>query len=289
MRSKESRITHILFVLPGMLLYCFQTVIPVVVGAFYSATNWNGISRNFSFIGFDNYAKALSDVRFLRSTSFSVRYTIMLVLCVLVISLILGLLLNIPIKGRSIFRSIYFFPAVISMITIGLIFDQFYSKGMMAIGDVLNIPLLRKNILSSPATAIYGVLIANVWKSVAIPAVMVLAGLQSIPDEIVESAQLDGATPWQQFKYITLPFLLPILSVIMVLILKEGLMVYDYIMALTGGGPAGSTESITLMIYRLGFEEMKFSYSIALAILISVLIFSVSIVQIKLSNRKRIY
>lgn len=132
-------------------------------------------------------------------------------------------------------------------------------------------------------------LIANVWKSVAIPAVLVLAGLQSIPEDIVESAKLDGATPFQLFAHITMPFLLPIVSVIVVLTLKEGLMVYDYIMALTGGGPAGSTESITLMIYRLGFEEMKFSYSIALSILVSLVIGAVSVVQIKLSMKKQVY
>ncbi len=289
MLTRERRLTHLLFVLPGLILYCFQTVVPVVLGAFYSTTNWNGVSKSFSFVGLQNYIRALTDVRFRRSMDFSIRYTVLLILCVVVLSLILGLLLNTKIRGRTFFRAVYFFPAVISMITIGLIFSQFYSRGMSSLGEALGMDWMKKSILSSPDTAIYGVLIANVWKSVAIPAVLVLAGLQSIPEDIVESAKLDGATPFQLFAHITMPFLLPIVSVIVVLTLKEGLMVYDYIMALTGGGPAGSTESITLMIYRLGFEEMKFSYSIALSILVSLVIGAVSVVQIKLSMKKQVY
>ena len=289
MLTRERRLTHLLFVLPGLILYCFQTVVPVVLGAFYSTTNWNGVSKSFSFVGLQNYIRALTDVRFRRSMDFSIRYTVLLILCVVVLSLILGLLLNTKIRGRTFFRAVYFFPAVISMITIGLIFSQFYSRGMSSLGEALGMDWMKKSILSSPDTAIYGVLIANVWKSVAIPAVLVLAGLQSIPEDIVEYAKLDGATPFQLFAHITMPFLLPIVSVIVVLTLKEGLMVYDYIMALTGGGPAGSTESITLMIYRLGFEEMKFSYSIALSILVSLVIGAVSVVQIKLSMKKQVY
>ena len=289
MLTRERRITHALFVLPGLLLYCFQTVVPVVLGVFYSTTNWNGVAKNYSFIGLQNYSRALTDIRFRRSMDFSIRYTILLVLCVVVLSLIAGLLLNTKIRGRTFFRAVFFFPAVISMITIGLIFSQFYSRGMSSLGEMLGIAWMKKSILSSPKTAIYGVLIANVWKSVSIPAVLVLAGLQSIPEDIVESARLDGATSMQLFRHITVPFLLPIISVILVLTLKEGLMVYDYVMALTGGGPAGSTESITMMIYRLGFEEMKFSYSIALSILVSIVIGAVSIIQIGLSMKKQIY
>ncbi len=289
MKHREKQVTHALFVLPGVLLYCFQTVIPVVVGAYYSVTSWNGVSKNYSFVGLDNYTRAFTNSRFIKSSLFSIRYSLLLIVCVVVLAVLLGLLLNTSIKGRSFYRSVYFFPAVISMITIGLIFSQFYSQGMTALGNATGAAWMRKSILSSPDTAIYGVLIANVWKSVAIPVVLVLAGLQSIPDEIMESARLDGASPTQLFRHITMPFLLPVVSVIIVLTLKEGLMVYDYIMALTGGGPAGSTESITLMIYRLGFEEMKFSYSIALSILVSVLIFTVSVVQIKLSAKKQAY
>ena len=153
----------------------------------------------------------------------------------------------------------------------------------------LFIEALQKNILSGRSTAIYGILITNIWKSVAIPTVLVISALQTIPGEIIEAAIVDGANGRQRFFYITLRYILPILSIIFVLVLKEGLMIYDYIMAMTSGGPAGATESITLSIYRIGFEDMKFGYAISQAMIVAVIIAVISITQIRFTDKKKIY
>lgn len=116
-----------------------------------------------------------------------------------------------------------------------------------------------------------------------------MAGLQTIPAEILESSAIDGATPWQQFRHIMFPFLLPTVSVIMVLLLRDGLMVFDYIFGLTEGGPGGATRSITMLIYQQGFEEMKFSYAIAESLLIALALMALSMIQIKVSQRKQVY
>lgn len=286
---RERNITHLLFVIPNLVLYCMFTVLPLFIGVFYSLTNWNGISNDYDFIGLNNYISAFQDDRFTSAIRFNVIYAIMLMACVTVLSIILGLLLNAPIKGRSFFRTLYFFPSVVGMISIGLIFNQIFLKGIPQIAEALGIASLQTSILSSPKTAIFGILITNVWKSVALPTVMVISALQTIPGEIVESAQLDGANRWQEFRYITLPFVLPIVSVILVLTLKEGLMIYDYIVALTNGGPAGATESITMILYRQGFEEMKFSYSISQAIIVSVIIIVISFIQMKFTRGNSVY
>lgn len=286
---RERNITHLLFVNPNLVLYCMFTVLPLFIGVFYSLTNWNGISNDYDFIGLNNYISAFQDDRFTSAIRFNVIYAIMLMACVTVLSIILGLLLNAPIKGRSFFRTLYFFPSVVGMISIGLIFNQIFLKGIPQIAEALGIASLQTSILSSPKTAIFGILITNVWKSVALPTVMVISALQTIPGEIVESAQLDGANRWQEFRYITLPFVLPIVSVILVLTLKEGLMIYDYIVALTNGGPAGATESITMILYRQGFEEMKFSYSISQAIIVSVIIIVISFIQMKFTRGNSVY
>jgi raffinose/stachyose/melibiose transport system permease protein len=288
-RFFERDITHFLFILPNFLLYSFLSVFPIFLGFYYSVTDWNGVSPKYDIIGISNYIKLLNDPRFKRAFSFNVRYTLMLIVSVTVLAIILGLLLNKSFRGRTYFRALYFFPAVLSMVVIGLIFNEIYFRGGPLIGNTFNIESLKKSILSSPYTAIYGVLLANVWKSVAIPTVLVISGLQTIPQEIVESAYIDGANRWHEFKYITIPFILPMISVILVLTLREGLMIFDYIMSLTQGGPAGSTESITMMIYRFAFEEMKFSSAIAEAVLMSLIIMTVSFIQIRYTNSKRIY
>ena len=288
-KNRERNITHLLYVLPNVLLYSVLSILPIILGLYYSLTDWNGISKKYKFVGFANYLKILKDRRFRKAVLFNVRYAAMLILCVLVLSLVLGLLLNSKIRLQGLFRSIYFFPACVSMLTIGLIFNYIYFQGIPSLGEQFGINALKGNILSNRKLAVYGILIANVWKSAAIPTVLVISALQTIPQEIIEAAIVDGASKWQRFYYITIRFILPMLSIIFVLSLKEGLMIYDYIMAMTSGGPAGATESITIQLYRLGFEDMKFGYAISQAMIVAVIIAVISILQIRYTDKRKIY
>jgi len=135
----------------------------------------------------------------------------------------------------------------------------------------------------------FGILFVNVWQGVAMPTVLLLAGLQTIPTDLYEAAVIDGASSFKKFIYITIPFMLPILSVVLVLVLKSGLMIFDYIMSLTEGGPGGVTESIGMLIYRHGMSEQKFSYSIAEAIIIAIIVCGISFIQISYTNKKKVY
>lgn len=287
-RNLERNITHILFVLPNFLLYSFLSVMPIIIGIYYSFTDWNGITKKFNFIGVKNYLTMFNDPRFIRAIWFNLRYALLLIVCIVVVSTCLALLLNTQIRARSIFRTIYFFPAVVSMLTVSLIFNEIFYRAVPALGTVLGIEALQTNILGT-GMAMYGVLIVHVWQGAAIPTVLLLAGLQTIPAEIIESSYLDGASKWQQFRFITIPFILPIISIILVLVFKDGLMIYDYIVGLTNGGPAGATESITLLLYRQGFEELKFSYSIAQSIVVSLIILTISVLQIEHINKRKVY
>lgn len=286
---RERNRTHLLLVLPDVILYTVFSVFPILLGIYYSFTDWDGIRKSYQFIGLRNYIKMFTDKRFLNSVSFNVWYTILLVIVVTVLSVILGILLNQKIKGQSFFRSLYFFPAVISLLTGGLIFNQIFGRGIPFLGEALEVEFLQKNILASKTLAVYGVLFVNVWQGVAIPTVLVMSGLQTVPHELVEAASLDGATKWQIFRYLTMPFLRPTISMIIILNLKSGLMLYDYVVALTSGGPARATESLTLLIYTQAFDEMKFSYSIAESIVVSGIIILISVLQIRNSNRKKVY
>ncbi len=286
--EKSKKITFALFSLPGLLLYSTFFIFPVILGVYYSMTNWNGISRKIDFIQFKNYANLFSDKRFLNALIFNAKYCVMLTICIVVLGIILAHLLNSKIKGITFFRSMYFLPAVLSMITVGLIFNQIYYRAIPPIGSALGIELLSKNILSSPTTAVYGILFVNVWQGVAMPTLLFLAGLQTVPLELYEAAAMDGASAFQRFLHITLPFLVPVLSVVMVLTVKSGITVFDYVKSLTDGGPGGVTESVSLLIYSNAFVEMKFSYAVAEAIVIGIVIAAISAVQILISGRKKV-
>ena len=286
--TRERITTYGLFCLPGFIAYCVFLIFPILMGIYYSFMDWNGISKGYNFIGFANYAKLLTDKKFGAALLFNFRYTIMLIVGVVVISVVLALLLNKEFKGRSFFRTLYFLPAVLSMITVSLVFKQVFFYVLPAIGKALGIEALSTNILASKQNAIYGVLFVHLWQGVALPTLLFLAGLQTIPTELYEAAAIDGANGWQQFKHITVVSLIPTLSVVLVLLVKQGLMVFDYVKSMTAGGPGTATQTIALLIYNNGFERNRYSYSIAQAIATGVIIALISAIQIQASNRKKV-
>ena len=286
--TRERITTYGLFCLPGFIAYCVFLIFPILMGIYYSFMDWNGISKGYNFIGLANYAKLLTDKKFGAALLFNFRYTIMLIVGVVVISVVLALLLNKEFKGRSFFRTLYFLPAVLSMITVSLVFKQVFFYVLPAIGKALGIEALSTNILASKQNAIYGVLFVHLWQGVALPTLLFLAGLQTIPTELYEAAAIDGANGWQQFKHITVAYLIPTLSVVLVLLVKQGLMVFDYVKSMTAGGPGTATQTIALLIYNNGFERNRYSYSIAQAIATGVIIALISAIQIQASNRKKV-
>lgn len=278
-----------LFTVPATVLYCIFFIYPIAIGIMYSFTDWNGLAKDFKFIGLANYNEAFTNKRFQNAVLFNIKFTILAVILVVGISLILALIFNSDIRLKSFFRGIFFFPAVLGMLVVGLIFNEIFYRVVPVIGKAMNISWLSTNILASKSTAMYGVLIVHVWLAVAMATVMLLAGLQSTPMELYEAAELDGANKWQRFRYITMPFLLPVLSVVLILQIKNGLTVYDIIVALTNGGPGGATESLSILIYNHGFKEVKFSYAIAEAIILTIVICAISFVQTSISNKKKVY
>ena len=167
-------------------------------------------------------------------------------------------------KLRTFYRSIFFFPAVLSLVTVGLTWNQILYRVLPAIGEMLHIEWLSNNLLGSPDTAIWGVLIVNIWQGTAIPFVMMLAGIQNVPGDLYEAARIDGARPFQIFLKITVPFMLPVINVAFVMVLKSGLTVFDYIQAMTGGGPMQTTESAGVLIYQLAFSDSKAGFCVLL-------------------------
>lgn len=248
-------------------------------------TNWDGFSSKYDFIWFENYKNIIQDKRFLNALKFTLSYTFIVAFLKLLVALILALLLSRPIKMRGFFRSVYFFPAVLSMITVGLVFNQLFYSFFPTIGKALGIEMLSVNILGNPDLAIYGIALTNLWQGFAIPMVIFLAGLANVPQDLIEAAIIDGATVWQRFWKVTVPFLIPMLTVNVVLAIKSGITVFDYILAMTNGGPAHSTESLGFLIYRHGMNEMKFGYGTAEAIYVFFIIAILSFIQIKWLSR----
>ncbi len=278
-----------LFAVPQAILYALFFIAPIIGGIFYSFTDYNGISPDLNFVGLKNYQVVFANSRFLKTVIFNFKYSALLVLFIVSLSLILALILNSSLKGKSFFRSVFFFPAVLPLLTMGLVFNSIITKGIPQLGAAFGIKSWEISLLSRPNTAMFAVLFVAVWQGLAIPTVLFLAGLQTVPKELEESASLDGASSRQRFRYITLPFLVPTMTMVFVLTLKQGLMVFDLIMSMTQGGPAGATESMAMLIYNHGFVERRLNVAMAEALILAVIVCIVSFIQIIWSNKKRIY
>lgn len=287
---RKQSIIFSLFAIPQTILYIMFFIAPIIGGIIYSFTDYNGISKKIHFVGFNNYKTVFANSRFLKAMLFNLKYSALLVFFILTLSLMLAMILNNKLlKGKTFFRSMFFFPAVLPLLTMGLVFNSIITKGIPQLGMMIGKESWQISLLSRPNTAMYAILFVAVWQGLAIPTVLFMAGLQTVPEELIESAGLDGATRWQKFKYITLPFLVPTLTMVFVLTLKQGLMVFDLIMSMTQGGPAGSTESMAMLIYNHGFVERRLSVAMAEALVLAVIVCFISFIQIVWSNKKRIY
>ena len=286
---REQWITYLLMTLPGLILYCVFLILPILMGIYYSLTDWTGIGTKFNFVGLDNYVKLFTnDKRFGNALLFNLRYSLFLVAGIVVIGFLLAMLLNREMKGRSFFRTLYFMPAVLSMITIALVFKQVYFYVLPSIGKAIGSATLSENIIADRNLAIYGILFVHLWQGVALPTLLFLSGLQTIPVDLYEAASIDGANAWHRFKSITVPYILPTLSVVLVLAVKQGLNVFDYINAMTKGGPGGATTSIAMLIWQNAWERNRFSYAIAQAVITGLIIAVISFIQIKFTNDRKV-
>ena len=274
-----------LFVLVPIALQLIFFYAPMAQGFYYSFTNWTGLTNNYDLIGFQNYQAILSDQRFMKSVSFTVIFTIGLIVGEVLIGIMVARFLNRKIKGVGFFRTAYFFPAVLSTVTLGLIFKQVFNYGLPQLGEKLGIGFLEQNLIANEKTVFWGVLFVALWQGVAMPIVIFLAGLQSIPEEILEAASIDGATSRQKFRHIELPYLLPSLSMVFIMALKSGLTAFDLIFALTGGGPSDKTTTLGLLVYNYAFKSNQYGYANAIAVVLFLVIAVISIIQIRLSRR----
>ena len=283
--KNERKRTFLLITIPILALFvCFNTI-PLIRGVIYSFTNFKGFG-SYDWVGFRNYIDLFSDVRVGKSYLFTFKLAIASTIVVNVISLLLALALNSKIRAKSFFRGAYFLPNILGALVVGYIFNYFFTYILPAVADMIGIEALSSSILSNPGAAWIAIMIVCAWQAIAMNTIIYISGLQTVPEDVYEAGGLDGATGWKQFKYLTFPLIIPFFSINMVLCVKNFLMVFDQIMALTKGGPAQSTESISYSIYNNGMSGGQFGFQSANAVVFFIVIVVVSVAQMKFSGKK---
>ena len=284
MKSNKKR-TYLLITIPILALFvCFNTI-PLIRGIVYSFTNFKGFGT-YDWVGFRNYMDLFTDSRIGGSYLFTFKLAIVATVLTNVISLILALGLNSKIRAKSFFRAAYFLPNVLGALVVGYIFQYLFTYILPALGEMVGSPTLSQSLLSNENLAWFAIVIVCCWQNIAMNTIIYISGLQTVPEDVYEAGDLDGATGWKRFRHLTFPLIIPFFTINMVLCVKNFLMVFDQIMAMTQGGPAQSTESISFLIYNNGMKGGAFGYQSANAVIFFIVIVAISAAQMSISSRK---
>ena len=280
-------IANQLFLLPVAAVFLLLFVIPLGQSFFYSLTDFNGYSRKMNFVGAKNYFRAFTDSAMSASLGFTFLYAIATTLIVTVLAIPLAVMLDRKFFGRDFVRAVFFFPAIPSIAVLGLVWSFILSPlGSGAINTVLHlvnlgpVPWLADSVLAQLST-----ILVSVWAQTGWHAILYLAYIQSIPSDLYEAATIDGATPRQQFFRITLPLLVPAMTVSQVLLLTGGLKVFDLPFTLTKGGPGYATTTMTQAIIQRGLGQAKFGEASALAVVFMLFVLVIVVFQIVVARR----
>lgn len=284
-KMNERKRTFLLMTIPVVaLFFCFNTL-PLLKGVMYSFTNFKGFG-SYDWVGVRNYMDLFQDVRVGNSYWFTFKLAIVTTIVVNVISLLLAMALNSKIRAKSFFRGAYFLPNILGALVVGYIFNYFFTYILPAVGEMIGWETLSSSLLSSKNLAWIAIVIVCAWQAIAMNTIIYISGLQTVPEDVYEAGAIDGATGWNKFKNLTFPLILPFFTINMVLCVKNFLMVFDQTMALTKGGPAQSTESISYLIYQNGMAGGQFGFQSANAVIFFLVIVAISVTQMTVLGKK---
>ncbi len=257
-----------LFLYPGLLLLISLTLFPFLYVVYISFTNHYLPTPHLEkWVGLRNYTNTFADPNFLNSVLVTTRYIVVAVGLELVFGFLLALLLHSNIRFRSFWRGVLLIPIVLTPIVAGAVWKLMYNAEFGIIPYVLGLVGLPTLSLAQPSTALWAVLVAEVWQATPFVTLIILAGLTTLPVEVYEAASVDGASPLQTVLYITLPLLKPFLVIALVLRFIATFRTFDLIYIMTNGGPGVSTQDLALRVYEIGFNNMEVGKAAALAVM----------------------
>jgi len=278
-----------LMYLPALLLFAIFIYYPFLDGVKVSFTNWDGFNANYSWVGFDNYARLFEDKNIGTVVKNTLIYGVGSTIFQNLIGLMYALLLNRSIRTRGLTRTIVYLPVIVSPLIMGYIWYFFFQYRGGALNDIVMMfqdkPI---NLLADPQLNVWIIMGVNTFQFLGTAMMIYLAGLQSISKDYYEAADIDGASGWRKFRHITFPMLAPSITINIVLNLIGGLKLFDVIVALTNGGPGYASQSLSTLMYKTYFEAQDAGYAASLGNLMFVMIAVISIGALGYFRRKEI-
>lgn len=271
------------YMAPAFLIFFVLFLLPSVIGLFFSFTNWNSMSDTVKFIGLGNYKKIFTDPAMWHVFGNNIFYAVMTSLLKAAVGLALAVALNRHLKGRNALRTLFFLPMCIANLIVGLVFQQILhpTNGILnGFLSAIGLGALAQNWLIDPNVVMWSCVALEVWKAAGFNMIIFLAGLQSVPQEMYEACDIDGATGWQKFSRVTFPLIMPSVVINMLLNVISGLKVFDVIFTLTNGGPGRASEVVNITIFKQ-FSLGDYGYGTALNTILFVVLSIISVAVIR--------
>lgn len=276
------------FLGPSVLVFLFIIVVPFIMSIYYSFTDWNGISSTVGWVGLVNFERILKDTQFMEDFWFTAKFSVVSVLLINLIGFSLALLLTRAMRGRNIYRTIFFLPNVIGGLLLGFIWQFIFVKGFASLGEATRIPFFNLPWLGDASTSFWGLVIVQTWQLAGYVMVIYISSIMNIPKELIEAATIDGAGKWNILRNITIPLSIPAFTVCLFLSISTCFKAFDLNLALTKGGPFNSTESVALNIYYEAFRSNNFGLGSAKALIFFILVAGITTAQVVYTKRKEV-
>jgi len=257
---------------------------------FYSLRKWNGIQRKSTFIGLQNYIRAFTnDSTFIKAIGYTLLYALLTVILINIIALLLSAILEQSnLWGKGFFRAAFYIPNIISLIIIGFIWKFIFGRAFEAIHQATGIRAFGWSWLGQPKLAVISTVLVTVWQALGFYMLIYIAGLQSVPDDVLEAATIDGAGKVRRFFSVVLPLIVPSITVCTFYSIANSLKMFELIFTLTGGGPGDATTSVALDIYNTAFNSNQYGYGSAKSVILFVMVAFITILQVTLFKKKEI-
>lgn len=279
MEKKMSR-QYFLLVLPGFIIFTVGLIVPLFLSFRYSLTSWDGMTAEMEFVGFKNYIKLAQDKEFRDAWWFTLKFTIGNTVIQNIAALLAAMALDSGIKGKKIYRTIFFVPCLISAVIVGFVWLKMFSNVLPALMDFLHLNIDTR-LFGSGDTVLSGLLMANNWQWIGYWMLIYLAGLQSVPTDLYEAAKVDGAGALSRFRHITIPMLAPSITICVVGITTGSLKVYDLLVSSTKGGPGRASTSVIYKTFTTAINGRQYGYGSAMTVTLVIALLLVALIQVK--------
>jgi len=285
MQTRQTRTAYLL-IAPALLLFVGFTAYPFFWSAQISLTSWDGLNAVKKFVGLQNYIQLFQDAEFRQSISVTTIYTVSVTLISTVLGFVIALMLQRRKRSSAIYRTIFFSPVVTATVAAAVVWQLLFDPyvGIIDIGlRALHLP--APNWLSDTHWALPAVIIVGIWKRLGFAVIVYAAGMSSLPVSCFEAADLDGVSGWQKIRYMTIPLMRPVTTLVLITGFIDAIQVFDHIFLLTAGGPMGSTNVMSLFLYNQGFRIFHLGYASAIGWTLFTVILGLTVLQWQLRRR----